>query len=320
MGKGIRIFLFSAVIGLLSLQLVGCKNENTQEPPAKTKLAAVTNVKAYSFNETSVGLSWSHSSDQPRADLVGYLITVKNPDGTTRGTPSSITKDTTKTVVSGLQPGIYTFQIASVASGSSANYANSDSATIRWSPAARFNTEQTFDIRVYETTSSTSFASALIFALAPDTLSPKTVSVANPGSYYAAKIDMYLASSGANNVEIRSAHIGYPTRRTTLFSTTEYDVASLDDPQSTPPDVNSYTRTNILLDSLSVPLTAKVLYFRTDLQNYGRLLLKRSSQGKLIWGSSPEQYINVTISYQTQSGNPFAKPWKFPSKENKGVN
>lgn len=316
MGKQMRIILLVCSIGAMSVAQFGCKNENTTEPPAKTKLAAVSNLRAYSFNETSVALTWTHSTSQTNTAMSGYSVVTFASNGTQQGSTISVSKDSTRAVVTGLPAGIYLFTVKTIANPSSSDFASSDSATIRWAPAYRFNTEGGLEIKVYETTSSALFASGLIFAIAPDTLQPKTVSISNPGPY-ATKIDLYVRSEGSSNVEIRSANLFNPAWRATRFSTTPpRDILSLDDPAVAPPDTNSYTLDRILIDSTTAVTASRLYYFKTDNANYGRLLLKRNpSRGNLIWGSSPDQYINVVISYQSQARNPYSKPWQFTEKK-----
>jgi hypothetical protein len=315
MGRKSRALWASIITGVLFAQF-GCKNENTTDPPAKTKLAPVTDVKAYSVNETSVALAWSHSSSQTNTDMTGYSVITYASSGVQQGPAISVSKDSVRTVVTGLPLGIFTFAIKTIASASSSNYQNSDSAIIKWSPAYRFNTEGGLEIKVYETTSSALFPSGLIFAVAPDTLQPKTVSVSNPGSY-ATKIDLVVRSSGASNVEILSANVFNPAWKATRFSTTPpREVLSLDDPAAVPPDTGTYTLSSILVDSSTAVGASRLYYFKTDNANYGRLLLKRNAaRGNLVWGSSPDQYINVVISYQSQARNPYSKPWRFSDKK-----
>jgi hypothetical protein len=105
--------------------------------------------------------------------------------------------------------------------------------------------------------------------------------------------------------------------RATRFSTTPpREVLSLDDPTGAPPDTTTYTLSTILVDSTTTVGASRLYYFKTDNANYGRLLLKRNpARGNLIWSSSPEQYINIVISYQSQARNPYSKPWRFDSRK-----
>ncbi len=290
--------------GIIAVLQIGCKEDPILPP--KTALAAVTNLSAYSADSNTVGLQWKASTDSSRSDLASYQVTVKR--GTATVTTVTVNKVSSSSVVTGLAPGIYTFEIVATATSSSENYTSSSAASVVWSPAKRISSEGGIDIKVYETTSSTGFPSGLIFLYPPANVGPKTVSISIPGAD-ALLIDLYVRTESNSGVSLRSAHLFNPLWRITRFSSVAYSVASLDDPRPTPPDTTTYASTNtvITIDSTAAS-TSRVIYFKGNNGNYGRLLLKRSPNGTLIWGTSPEQYLNVTISYQTQAYNPYAKP------------
>jgi hypothetical protein len=142
----------------------------------------------------------------------------------------------------------------------------------------------------------------------PATRGPKTVSLANPGSD-ALLIDLYVRAEAGSAVSIRSAHLYNAGWRFTRFSDTTRAVNSLNDPRAIPPDSTTYSLSNTsrTIDSVAAS-TSRIYYFKGDNGNYGRILVKRNpGNGTLIWGSSPEQYMNIEISYQTQPYNPFSK-------------
>ncbi len=291
-------FVFIAIIVLL---WAGCQDSATG--PSKVKLQPITNLKAFSVSNTSVGLKWTKSTNEALADMENYLIKVKTLDNITV-TTTTAAKSVDSTVITGLSNGIiYRFEITSKAISASNNYINSDSVTIKWSPAWRFDAEGTIPIQVYERTSSIGFASGLIFNHSTTGL-PKTVSLLSSDS---SQIDVFVNSVGASNVALSSSHLYRANRRITRFSTISYDYSNLNNPQISPPDTASYTLFAVSVDSVAAA-TAKIVFFKGVNGNYGRILIERnSSNGTLIFGTSPDQYLRVKISYQSVAYNPYSK-------------
>lgn len=300
-------FLFLTII-IATLALFSCSEEKdpiSPDPiPQKTKVKAVTNPLAYSLNSTSVVVKWTKSADENLADFDGYLVRILTTNNTLVR-ERTVNKSLDTLTVTDLTVGtIYNFEIIAKAQSNSTKYLNSDPVTIQWSPAWRFDTEGTIPIKVYESSSSTGFASGLIFYNS-STQQPKTVSLLSADS---SLIDVYLFTvSGTSNVELRSSHLFRANRKITRFSTVAYDVNTLNDPRNTPPDTTTYTKFDWRIDSVAVS-TSKVLYFKGHNGNYGRILIERNpSNGTLIWGTSPEQYLQVRLSYQSVPYNRFSK-------------
>jgi len=294
-------FALSVALAAFAVVLISCKEDTTG--PGATKLRPISNLAAYSKSDTEVGLTWSASPDAANADE--HHITVKLGPDTVATVAVPITL--TNRVIGGLIEGrIYTFSVIVEAHGGT--YAPSDPVTIQWSPARRITTDFPLpEIKVYET-SSAAFPSGLIFYNAP-TNSSKTVSIANPGAD-SLRIDVYVRTESNNAVSLRSAHLFRSTWRITRFSSVHRDADSLDDPRPQPPDTTTYASTNfsVTIDSVAVT-SSRIYYFKGADGNYGRILIKRNpSNNTLIWGTSPDQYLNVQISYQTVPYNPFAKP------------
>lgn len=303
--KKIKNIFLIGLITIFIFALYSCEKDPVSPPPIeKVKLKPVTNPLAYSLDSASVVIKWTKSADQNLLDLDAYLVRILTTTNQLIR-EQNVNKNLDTVTLTGLTAGtIYNFQIISKAQSNSTKYINSDTVTIQWSPAWRFNTEGTIPIKIYESSSATGFASGLIF-YNPATKQPKTVSLLSADS---SLIDVYLYTvPGTSNVELRSSHLYRPTRRITRFSTISYDVNTLNDPRNAPPDTATYNKFDWRIDSVAVP-TSKVLYFKGHNGNYGRILIERNSgNGTLIWGSSPEQYITVRISYQTVPYNRFSK-------------
>lgn len=287
--------------------LFSCGKEDPISPPPpapKTKLKSITNPLAYSLNQTTVVVKWTKSVDENLSDFDGYLVRIKTTNNVLVR-ERTVSKGSDSLEATDLVTGtIYNFEIIAKAQSTSTKYTNSDSVAIQWSPAWRFNTEGTIPIRIYESSSSTGFASGLIF-YNTTTQQPKTVSLLSADS---SLIDVYLFTvSGTSNVELRSSHLFRANRKITRFSTVAYDVNSLNDPRNTPPDTTSYTKFDWRIDSVAVN-SSKVLYFKGNNGNYGRILIERNpANGTLIWGTSPEQYLQVRLSYQSVPFVRFSK-------------
>ncbi|RCK71800.1 MAG: hypothetical protein IGBAC_0757 [Ignavibacteriae bacterium] len=296
------------IISLMLLPLVlmffsACSDSTTDS--GKTRLSPVTNLKAFSVNNTSVGLKWTKSVSENIADFDKYEIKIKRADTTV--STQYVNKGIDSVIISNLSNGvIYDFIVTAKVTSNSQNYIDSDPVQVRWSPAWRFTTEGTFPIQVYERTSSTGYASGLIlyyFSLnvAPG---PKTVSLLSADS---SLIDIFVDSKGASNIALSSSHLYRPNRKITRFSTVEYSSETLNYPQFAPPDSATYTRFEITIDSVQVA-SSKIVYYKGSNGNYGRILIKRNpTNGTLIWGTSPEQYVRLEISYQSVPYNPYSK-------------
>jgi hypothetical protein len=209
-------------------------------------------------------------------------------------------------VVVGLTEGvIYNFEVVAEVIAGSSDYENSNPVTIKWSPAPRLVDDNFgLPIKVYETSSSSSFGSGLIL-FDPGLSKPKVVSVASPGGD-ALLIDAVLYTGTNNSVSLKSASMYNASWKLTRFSSVVRSATSLDDPRATPPDSTTYSATSIQFDSVTVA-SSQIYYFKGDNGNYGRILVQRDITGRLIWGTSGEQYLNLIISYQTVPYNPYSK-------------
>lgn len=281
---------------------LGCKSDETTSPSTPT-IVAPTNARAYSASANSIGVRWTLSTSESDASFNGYVVRAKNPAGTIAVT-ANVAKGTAATLVSGLTDGvIYTFVIRSTATDGSES---TDSTSVVWSPARRYENEsgQPAPIKVFETSSSTSFASGLIFFSA-SVVGPKTVSLLDPIDSSA--IDVYVKTESNNAVSLNSSHVYRGNRRITRFNLFSLNDSTLSSPQAAPPDTTNYVNSSYLFDSVQVA-TGKILYFKGNDGNYGRILVERDpSTGRLIWGSSPEQYLSLRISYQSVPYNPYSK-------------
>ncbi|MBA4311725.1 MAG: hypothetical protein C0417_03750 [Chlorobiaceae bacterium] len=306
----IRIFIITILvivsIMVSSLLMTGCDNNSTSTE--KTALTAVTNLKAYSAGNTSVGLTWTASSSENVSEFGEYSIDVKNPAGTIVASTGASKEDTNFVILNLTEGVIYTFEMVVTAIEGATNYKNSTPVTVKWSPARRLDADDIgVEIKVYETSSSSSFGSGLVL-YHPTSHTPKVVSIGSPGvdSSY---IDLYLKTNTitAGSVILQSASLYKTSWRLTRFSTISRNVDGLDNAQLAPPDTGTYTLTSIQFDSTATVSTSRIYYVKGDNGNYGRILVQRASNGTLIWGTTPEQYLNLKVSFQTVAYNPYSK-------------
>lgn len=304
--KSLKKYVVLIITIPIAILLSACSESTTDT--GNTKLQPVTNLKAFSVNHTSIGLKWTKSTSESLSDFDKYEVKVILNNNVVA--TYSILKGTDSTVITNLTAGaIYVFDVIAKATSSSKNYIDSDPQQIRWSPAWRFETEDGIPIKVYERTSSTGYPSGLIFYYqslsAPP--APKTVSLLSSDS---SQIDVFVNTRDASNVSLSSSHLYRPNRRITRFSTIEDASETLNNPKTVPPDTATYTKYEIQIDSVAVS-SSKIVYFKGNNGNYGRILIMRNpSNGTLIWGSSPEQYLQLKISYQSQPYNPYSKTYR----------
>lgn len=289
---------------------LGCNsNDNGTQPTTPTALQPITNLGAYSASATSVGLAWTATPDAGKTDFAGYQIVAKRVSGTDSVVTSAGT-NAVGVVVAGLTNGtIYDFEVTAKAAAGSATLSNSSAVTVRWAPASRYENESGSPppIQVYETSSDIGFASGLIF-FSPSAAGPKTVSLLSADS---SAIDVYVKTETNNAVSLNSSNGYRPGRRITRFNLVTRDDSTLNNPQALPVDTTNYSNSGFLFDSVQVSI-GKILYFKSNDGNYGRILVERNpATGRLIWGSSPEQYLSLRISYQSVAFNPYAKPIKL---------
>lgn len=266
------------------------------------RLSPVTNLKAFSVDTASVGLTWKISDDESKPDFTNYLIKVKKP-GNVPFKELLFQKGKDSVIVSQLNNGVtYTFEVISKSLTLPVDYIDSEPTTIKWATAWRFETEDSKPIKLYET-STTDGASGLIFYY----LQTKTSKTVLLNSRDSAFIDVYLRTETDSRVSIRSFSLYRAGKRVTKFSTINRDAETLNDPNTAPTDTNTYTLSEVMIDSVQVP-SSKIYFYKGHSRNYGRLLVMRNpSNGTLLWGTSPEQYLRLMISYQSTVDNPYSK-------------
>ncbi len=299
------LLLILSLVSLLtmSLLLTACEEETTMELTA-TVIAPPTSIGAYSADETSVGVVWTDSPDEANTAVLNpaYRINVKDMTGTVLQSLTGIKGDNIR-VVTGLTEGtVYSFTISMIVDST---VVTNDSVTVMWSPAKRRFDEGGFPIQVFET-ASTSFPSGLdIFSDALD--GPQTLSLLDPAN---SLIDLFVfTDTVSQDLLILSAHLASAIQlpKTTFFSTTIDSSDDLDFGRTTPPDAITYNTTVIRIPAASGQTTGRIIYGKTEENNYFRLLVERDGT-TLVWGVADDRYLTLQISYQSVEGVPYARP------------
>ena len=305
--NAIHLLLAASFVLLLS----SCAK--TSVPP-KGPLEPISNLRAFSADSTSVGLAWTPSPSASTPDFGDYLVNATPEDqiGGVILTKSAGSNSSLR--FGGLMPSsVYTFAVIA-RPNSSSSAGNSTPLSVVWAPASRFDSVSGQPILVYES-SSTSGNAALIF-YSSVTGGPRTVNLLNPSTPSdTAEVDLFVRTETITSVSIRSADL-YLTPdgtmrfpRTTLFSSFSYSAGNLDDAELRPPDTSSYAPTNTVIEiDTTAAVTSTIFYFRSNDAHYGRLLVRRDpTSGTMIWGTSPDRYLVVELSYQPVPANIYSR-------------
>ncbi len=305
---GVKNYSFILFLMFACLLFISCNKEENTIIFSKTKLAVVTNLRAFSYDGNSVALIWTKSTDSEKTDFADVRITVKD------GASEYLTRIVSKTfsdsalVVSNLNEGtIYTFEIVSRAVSGSQGFVNSDQVTIKWASARRLNGGSA--IRVFEIASPDSTGLQFFDGIGPRvyTTSPSTRSL----------MDVVVDSTASGNIIMKSGHLnrlGGGLRRT-KFSTFDTLVSDLNIGRVVPPAPSTYTRDSIFIGPQSLT-SGKVFYALTNDSNYVRILFERNPNfleptfGSLLFGTQPRRYLSIKLSYQITRGIIYAKPKK----------
>jgi hypothetical protein len=291
-----------ALLVLSGLSFISCSGDDN--PVDTSTLSAPTNFRAYSATHTSVGLAWTLSSTESAAEFAGYALRATAPGGA-QVAYELLNPGAAAFTVTGLTEGtVYTFVLHS---RNTDGALSSDSVSVQWAPARRLLTEGTVPIQVYEF-ASLSGKSGLQF-YSSVTQGPQTHSLlaSNTTRILA---DVYVTTNQDQTMSIASMNLsGIGGAKTTQFSTFTRQSSTLDDPQQAPPTSATYTSSAFVIPSGNAS-TGLVVYARSVTENkYVRILVQRNAaNGTLYYGTSPDRYLTLVLSYQDIAGVIYAKP------------
>ena len=265
-----------------------------------------TGLKATSISDTEVALMWTLSTDENLANFQGYWLYVY-PEGGTAGTPIAIPKATNKFNVTGLDEGvIYNFDLHAVIDYNGNNML-SPKATVKWSPAVRFNINNNLDvIKLYE--SASDFGSGLALYDASGK-APKTLKVTSGAEW-----DLGLYTSGGvlqfgSAKSILAKYSSFTgTAKKCEMSSEYYDVASLNDvydSQALNGSKHTFSEKFVDLNTINT-INNAVFIVRTNVPSWNYAKVMVLNKGGFLQGATGNQYIEVVVSYQSVQGVPYA--------------
>lgn len=301
-------FLISAL--MFAFFAISCDDNTTDPDPVKEKPNAPTNLMALSVNETTIHLKYDISTSETNTLFQDYFLTY-NEVGSTSTKTMAVAKGVNPIIVPELSEGkIYEFKLV-------ARYTNGEvsatAATVKWSPAARFElTVNDAPIRVYETASS--FGSGLQIYYATEN-GPRARTIANSGDW-----DLGIRTEGmvVNFGSATKLNYNYSTTPQPTFILTDYFLANslnavFDSKAMDEGDRNTkYVETTI--DLATIPGTLNAIFYVRKYQpgqtryNYAKIMLIRNPvSGGFLHGDAPNRHILAQISYQRVADVPYAK-------------
>ncbi len=296
------VLVFSVVLAIL----FGCNKAENSTVYVKTKLAPVTNVRAYSASGAAVVLQWDPSADQSRSQYSFLRLVVRDENGNVIYPGISVPKERTDTTIVGLNEGnIHTFEFTSIAS-SDQLFDNSDPVHIQWASATRFPVNPDSSIRIYEYQQTGAAPCGLQF-LNTDTppYLPGVFRIDTAGRKQD-KIDVFLREvpNSGGLIVIESAHqnpLLAPgvTARRTRFSNLELLAPSLNVARQAPPILSTYTLDRLVM-APTVVQSGKLFYALANDSNFVRIYVKRNDATQSLVGLAPGgvRFVDIQISYQ----------------------
>lgn len=314
----LKSFLIGSTM-LAALVIGGCNENDTPVDPTPTPVApkAVTNLQAVSLSETSVGLRWNAPVDTA---LTGYDVSWKSSDGTDSNGVNVISATDTTENATGLKVGkTYAFTVKT-----KRGTTLSTGVSVTWAGAQRFSNDAaapTTTIRLYEKASSKGSG----LTLDPSAGGPKNMSVATPtapvqlGFIVDTVIVDTVTKAKEEKIVIGAAYSFPEFKNVLLFdsntyvSNTTWIAMGLNDwfiPQS----LDKYIPGNgnfraFTFDATVTDATGQGFIVRTGATgnyHYARVFVNNIG-GKLLQGTFPNRYVELTISYQNTPNVPFAK-------------
>jgi hypothetical protein len=267
-----------------SLGVVSCGNTAAEDPGGAPVVQG--GLKALSLNGSTIRFEWSPIQGVPDSSILGYSASWTGGSDTLPKTALSLDVDS-------LLPGEILFSVSARLEGQ----AQGPTATIRWAPAARFDTPLTLTEYYSLETQRPAGLDAGGSASNPVVLAIETN---NPT--VAQTLDLYLwGGEGmlSEPLALRSAHLLLGSWNTTVFSTVSHASASLDLPLDRFPSIQTFA-----LDA--VPVAANTIFYARVVGNQGGVNYVRIHVGE-ISGAGRSRSIAVRLSLQRVPGLLFAQ-------------
>lgn len=293
-----KLSLYLTALLFAAFVFWACEETTTNpDDTTKPKPEAPTKLMATSKNATSVILKWTPSTSETNTLFAGYVLKVTG--GNTMA-PISIAKGQTTYTVAGLEEGIeYTFSLQ-------AKYTNdelSTAATIKWSPASRFElNENDAEIRLYE--SASNFGSGV--QLYGSNKKPVTLKVAD-GARWTLGLSTKTGIVLGSPKELDYTYGTTPTAATEIADIIT-GINSLDEIfDSQALSAKSFASKTIDLTKFNGNIAFALRYKqagKTD-WNYAKVLVKYGANS-FLQGTSGNRYVAIIVSHQEKTGVPYA--------------
>lgn len=280
-----------------------CEEDTTG--PENDVPSAPVGLMATSINSTTVHIKWTAPGDLDDALFKDYTV-IYYPSNTSADDAPDMTADMAGEPfeITGLdEDKTYTFEVIT-------NYTNGESSTaakIEWAPAIRFETVDAETIKVYES-DATAFGSGI--SLYDSFLeTPEVLTVANIVNW---NLGLDTKNSSLNfGSASQLSYTGATTAASAELASVAFTANGLNDVfDSEGMDTRTYTER--VEDLTNVSLGAKsgvVFYVRVANGtgfNYAKVYVDGNG-GSFLKGTSPNRYVEVTISYQANIDVPYAK-------------
>ncbi len=294
-----RWLVVATAIGLVVLSPIACR-EPASTDEGLVAFRPIEDLRSWSANDSTVGLQWSHSPDVLSFDALEYTVEVREAGSMIKACP--VLLNATRVEISPLTAGrLYRFDVYLRTIDQPQDFRSGFPVSVLWSPAARF----------------VHLAGTSLPIQMPARTSTRKIGLQffDPGAGGPVLKDGTTSEGLAIDVffdgvlpAVRTGEdLGPPFPGTaTRFSTMAPIVAATaNEPLSFAPAASSYTLTQV-----SLPLGhiggGLILFGKSGSGHVFRCFLKPDPSGALIRGSSPDQYIEVEISYQVSASIDFA--------------
>jgi hypothetical protein len=272
----------SPFIVLIATLAFGC-GDNLPTPTPTIPFGPPTGLKAFSVNQSSVSIQWSGTTD---STVQGYIAQVGVRTDT-------LSRATLTYVANGLLPGESAFLLYSLRNDG----LRSDAATIRWAPAARFDSA----FSLYESNSHVSVRPEG-FDVGSTTTNPLPM-IIDPLNPAVQQLMDFFIYGGSQQIQqplaMWTAYRYIGTYNHTLFSTQTDPSPTLDYPLAAFPAEDTFVKDTITIAD-NVIYYAKVVGDPQQF-NYVRIHIRYR-----LGTAFPDRIIDVRVSLQRVAGLRFA--------------
>jgi hypothetical protein len=280
----LRISLISVCIGFLVSLAPGCDDQ--VQTGGFVEFNPPQELKAYSANDSTVNLTWSPSPDAGESSFLGYIVEFN-------GGEDSLGASQLAYGAAPLLAGIRVFTLYSYRSDGP----RSNGATIRWAPAARFDTPVTItEFFIQNPTRASGFN------VGSQSTDPSAMSLDVIDSAVINLMDLYLfGGSGqiTTPLALWSAHLFRGDLKQTMFSSVTHSSTTLDFPLAAFPDDVTFVKDTIAaLDN--------TIYYAKIQGDVTDTLFARIHVRIVPGLSFPNRAVEIRVSLQRVPGVPYA--------------